>query len=201
MERYKEILDTAVQKRKTSYRKISSEYGWVVQQMHQKLKNNTMNIHEFLAFMDILKIDVKLDTSEMLGCPADVNGEPWWKSFEGCREVVEISRLLEAYNIGVKFYLRETGAELSDRKDGMGMRLRAVDDGEMYDTKKGTLLSASFLPGSEEKFDKWGKAEELYVDNSGRYFLAVYSENGKTRIRGIQKEAADIFIDMHGLYK
>ena len=108
--------------------------------------------------------------------------------------------ILDAIGVGVVFFMKDTGAVLLN--DGRRTkRVVGVSDGVKYDTGDATLIATSFFADGEHEYGEDGKAQELYVDREGRYFIAEYSsnENERSRVRSVPYNMATAFIKQYGI--
>lgn len=111
----------------------------------------------------------------------------------------ELFDILEAIGIGAVFFVKATG-ELLLTEEERGTRLVGVSDGVVYDTMNATLVSTSFFADGENEFGKDGRAQDLYIDGMGRYFVAEYCNDGsiQSRVRSVPVSMAEAFINMYG---
>ena len=100
----------------------------------------------------------------------------------------------------VIFYYTENGRILQKMtKREKGPRVKGMADKVIYDTDEATLISSSFWAEGHE-YGEDGKAQDLYIDPQGRYFLAEYSNDGeKPKIRYISANVRKAFINQYGL--
>jgi len=110
----------------------------------------------------------------------------------------EFFDLLDTIGIGVLFYVKETG-EILLKESENGRRVVGISEGVYYDTKKSKLLASSFLGDERNEFGPDGKAQELYIDKNGRYFMVECSndENVKDRIVAVPNSIATAFINQY----
>lgn len=108
--------------------------------------------------------------------------------------------IMDAIGIDVTFTLKGTGEVLEPQVSGVGRKVRQMVDGVIYDTSKAYAISNSFWDDGVNKYDKDGRAQELYYDFDGRYFIAEYStwNSVKDRIVPVTSDEAEKFIQLHG---
>ncbi len=112
----------------------------------------------------------------------------------------EFFDLMEAIGIDTVFIVRETGEPLMKERTH-GERVTGMSDGVVYDTKESKIVASSFFADGKTEYGPDGKAQELYIDCEGRYFVAEYSNDPsvKPRIRAIPANIADAFINQYGI--
>ena len=106
--------------------------------------------------------------------------------------------ILDVMGIKTLFYMKDTGDVLM--KDiSKGKRVVGMSDGVVYDTKESKLLASSFFADGTNEYGPDGKAQELYIDNKGRYFMAEYNNapDDKGRVRSTPASVAEAFIDKY----
>ena len=110
-------------------------------------------------------------------------------------------KILDAIGIDVVFVDRETGAVLPATeityKRGYGPPTKGVFDGVKYDTQKADAISNTFFLDGKNEYCN-GRAEELYLDRNGRYFIVAYKENGKSKITAVSPMIAAAFVEKYG---
>lgn len=109
-------------------------------------------------------------------------------------------RILDTIGIDTCFYVRKTG-ELLVNEQKHGRRVTGMSDHVIYDTDDAHILASSFYADGEHEFGEDGRAQELYVDREGRYFVAEYSnkEDEPDRVRSAPANMATAFIKQYGL--
>lgn len=114
----------------------------------------------------------------------------------------EFFELLDVIGIDTIFYVRETG-EILMKKPAHGRRVIGMSDGIVFDTKESTLVASSFFADGTNEYGHDGKAQELYTDSEGRYFVAEYSNDKsvKDRVRTVPADMAAAFINLYGINK
>lgn len=119
--------------------------------------------------------------------PQNLNNRLKKNSFTA-EELLEIADILE-----FKVQMNEVniGVEFEDRIKGIGVRVRKIIDGVIYDTYRADALCSNFFQDGKNKYTD-GMAFELYVDSFGRFFVARYVEweNGTNSITTVGKEEA-----------
>lgn len=112
----------------------------------------------------------------------------------------EFFELLESLGVDVTFTVKGTNTVLDHKKTGHGRRVRGMSDGEKYDTKYSEALSNSFYVDGIHEYGEDGLAEELYVDQEGRYFFAEYNrdEPSRDRVRAVRSNIAVAFMEKYG---
>lgn len=111
----------------------------------------------------------------------------------------EMLEILDKMGIDVTFTVRASGKTLTSHIPGAGRRVRGICDKVVYDTSNANALSNSFWSDGENEYTE-GRATELYVDDSGRYFLAEYSnvEGERDKVTVISAELAAVYIEKYG---
>ena len=109
-------------------------------------------------------------------------------------------RMMEGLGVEVVFQKKDTGEIIKGRPVGHGKRLRGMVDGVTYDTDQANVISNSFYEDGENEYNKDGEAQELYVDDEGRYFMAEYKlgRDPVGKIRVIPANVAALFIERYG---
>ena len=122
------------------------------------------------------------------------------KVVRGSLRASELLDILEANGIEPLFKVRETGEIISVRITGHGRRLKGLSDGVKYDTGKANAISSTFYADGVNEYDSNGEAQELYIDQEGRYFFAEYNQKdpSKERVRSIPGSIAAAFIEKYG---
>lgn len=112
----------------------------------------------------------------------------------------EFFAILDAMGIGSYFYVKGTG-EVLMRDASHGRRVSGFSDGVIYDTKDSTIVASSFFADGKEEYGPDGKAQELYRDRNGRYFVAEYTKDGsmRDRVRAVPDAMAEAFIQKFGI--
>jgi len=107
--------------------------------------------------------------------------------------------LLEAMGAEVVLVDKKTGEPIKpmQRIKGVGPRAKGMSERVKYDTEKADALANSFFLDGENMYME-GKAEELYIDEEGRYFLVTYTEDGKSKIHHVTANVAKAFIEKYG---
>jgi len=118
----------------------------------------------------------------------------------GTLRVDDLLQILDVAGIDITLTVRETGEIIKPYIVGYGRRVRRMVDRVIYDTAAADALSNSFFTDGVNEFNDDGKASELYMDRSGRYFLAEYTswEGEKDRIEPVSGERAAAYIAKHG---
>lgn len=113
----------------------------------------------------------------------------------------EFFDILNKMGIDIMFYVRKTGEVLMKDPKKHGRQVVGMSDGIMYNTNEGTLLASSFYADGVNEYGLDGKAQELYIDKKGRYFVAEYSneETDKGRVRSVPEFMANAFIKQYGV--
>lgn len=107
-------------------------------------------------------------------------------------------QLLEVMGIETLFYRKDTG-EVLMKDISRGKRVVGMSDGVVYDTKESKIIASSFFADGENEFGPDGKAQELYIDRQGRYFVAEFSNNEgeRDRVRSVPANMATAFINQY----
>ena len=115
-------------------------------------------------------------------------------------KAAELLDILEANGIEPLFRVKETGEIITVRIPGHGRRVRGVSDGVKYDTGKSSAISGTFYADGVHEYDDNGEAQELYIDQQGRYFFAEYNRTdpSKDRVRSVPGGVAAAFIEKYG---
>lgn len=118
----------------------------------------------------------------------------------GTLKVDEFFQILDAIGVDFQMTVRETGRQVRLHTPGYGRRIRAMSDRVIYDTYLSDALSNSFFEDGEHEFNADGEASELYIDRSGRYFIAKYTtvEGKKDKVQAISGDIAAAFIEKYG---
>lgn len=114
--------------------------------------------------------------------------------------VSDFMDILDACGVEVVFKKKETGEEIMLRKSGHGHRMKGMADGVIFNTALSTALSNTFYADGENEYDQNGEAQELYIDQEGRYFIAEYNckDPKKERIVSASHFVAAAFIEKYG---
>lgn len=138
---------------------------------------------------------------------ADAAEKLGWKPQQMSQKLVrdslrasELFKLMDAIGVEIVFKLKETGEALNIRLVGHGHRMKGMADRVIYDTAASGALSNSFYADGVNEYDENGEAQELYIDQQGRYFFAEYNaaDPGKEKIRATQASVAAAFIEKYG---
>lgn len=107
--------------------------------------------------------------------------------------------LIEAMGVEVVLVNKETGKPIKPlvRSKGVGPRAKGMSERVKYDTEKADALANSFYLDGENMYTD-GKAEELYIDEEGRYFLVTYTDDDKSKIHHVTGNVAKAFIEKYG---
>ena len=107
----------------------------------------------------------------------------------------EFFGLMDILGIDVVFSVRATGEVLKPHIEGHGPRVVGMSDGVRYDTAMSEPIASSFFEDGVHEYGPDNRAQELYVDREGRYFLAEYTlvAGEKNRVRSVPKNVADAF--------
>lgn len=107
--------------------------------------------------------------------------------------------LLDAMGVEVVLVNKDTGKPIKPivRVKGIGQRAKGMSERVKYDTEKADALANSFYLDGKNKYTD-GKAEELYIDKEGRYFLVTYTEDDKSKIHHVTVNVAKAFIEKYG---
>ena len=109
----------------------------------------------------------------------------------------ELFEVCETIGIDVRFYDKATGKEIKARVCGVGDPVVGTSHGTKFDTEKADALANNFYEDGTNKFRKDGTAQELYVDQRGRFFFALYNADGTARIKETTPELAKEFMDQY----
>ena len=114
----------------------------------------------------------------------------------------EFFDLLDVMGVGVVFFVKETGEALL-KETQHGKRVVGMSDGIIYDTKESQIVASSFFADGSNEYGTDGKAQELYIDKEGRYFVAEYCNDGTTkdRVRSVPANMAEAFLAKYGISK
>ena len=114
----------------------------------------------------------------------------------------EFFELLDIMGISIVFFVKSTGEALL-KESQHGKRVVGMSDGVIYDTKESQIVASSFFADGVNEYGPDGKAQELYVDKEGRYFVAEYSdeEDVKDRVRSVPSNMAEAFLKLYGISK
>lgn len=159
---------------------------------------------------DILNIALKemgvtkKDVSEKIGW---VNNQLWGRMARNTLKVDELIMILDTIGMDLALVRRDTGEIMQLDKSsirtqfikGYGPPIMRHVNKVAYDTERASALSNNFFSDGVHEYNN-GKAEELYVDSKGRYFLAEYYEKpeDRDRIIPISAELAAVFIEKNG---
>ncbi len=110
----------------------------------------------------------------------------------------EFLDLLDKIGVDVTFTIRETNHELKETA-GHGRRVVGNSDGVKYDTQESEALANDFYEDGENEYHEDGTATELYVDRSGRYFIAEYNNEGRDKVKAVPPSVALAFIEKYGV--
>ena len=107
--------------------------------------------------------------------------------------------LMDSIGVDVVLINRSTGDKIRPilNLKGCGQRAKGTSEGVKYDTEYSDCLASSFYADGINEFTD-GIAEELYIDGNSRYFMAVYKENEKPKIRAVSGNVAKAFIEKYG---
>ena len=113
----------------------------------------------------------------------------------------EFFDILDAMGIDIYFCVRKTGEVLMKDKTKHGRHVVGMSDGVIYNTNTAKILATSFYADGEHEYGPDGKAQELYIDSEGRYFMAEYSnvEGENDRVRSMPANMATAFIKQFGM--
>lgn len=114
--------------------------------------------------------------------------------------VSEFMDIMDACGVEVVFKKKDTGEQIMLRKAGHGHRLKGMADGVIYNTALSTALSNTFFADGVNEYDQNGEAQELYIDQEGRYFIAEYNckDPKKERVVAASHFVAAAFIEKYG---
>ncbi len=112
----------------------------------------------------------------------------------------EFMGIMDVLGIDVIFAVRETGEVLKAHVSGHGPRLVGMSDGVTYDTDASEAVCNSFFEDGVNEYGQDDRAQELYIDKDGRYFMAEYTrvEGEKNRVRSVPASVAAAFIEKYG---
>lgn len=113
----------------------------------------------------------------------------------GATEFIE---LLEANGASVIIVNKKTGERIYPYVQGHGEPAKGMSDYVHYDTATSYALSNTFFENGVTEYDKYGKAQELYIDREGRYFFVNYEKNKRPKIRGTTPATALAFMEKYG---
>lgn len=113
----------------------------------------------------------------------------------------EMLEILDANGIEMLLKITETGEIIPVMKKGHGHRIKGMADRVIYDTGVSSAISNSFYADGVNEYDENGEAQELYVDQQGRYFIAEYNVRNpeKERVRAIPESIALAFKEKYGI--
>ena len=139
----------------------------------------------------------QIKVASMVGMPEQSFGQKI-----NVRETVKANEffdILDKIGIETVFIVKATGKVLM-KDTQYGERVVGMSDGVIYDTKESTLIATSFYGDGVNEFGPDGKAQELYVDNEGRYFVAEFTKGDtvKSRVRSVPVNMAEAFINQYG---
>ena len=108
-------------------------------------------------------------------------------------------KIVELLGIEVTFTVKDSGKIVKIRNAGHGRRLRKMSDRVIFDTTRADAISNSFYADGTNEYDENGEAQELYIDDEGRYFVAEYhTDASKDKIRAVPASLAVAFIEKYG---
>ena len=138
--------------------------------------------------------------ADMLGWDKQVL---WSKLARDSLRFSEFMEIMDKLGIEVTYRIKETGEEIPIHTRGCGRRVKGKFDGVLYDTLKSEPIASSFFADGENEYDEQGEAQELYVDDCGRYFFAQYVRDDpkKDRIFVVPNSIAAAFIEKYGTGK
>lgn len=135
------------------------------------------------------------DAAELMGCSSQSLGQKLMRRSLRSDEFLE---LLDRIGIDVTFTVRDSNDVLKDTS-GHGRRVRGNSDGVHYDTLDSEALANDFFEDGKNEYHEDGTATELYVDRSGRYFIAEYNNNGRDKVKAVPPSIALAFIEKYGI--
>ena len=118
-----------------------------------------------------------------------------------CKEYFEV---LDIVGIVPVFFLKETGEELSKAVDeklrkSEHFRVVGTSDRKQYDTQKSKFICSSFFADGKHEYGPDGKAQDLFQDQDGMYFIADYDKTSadKAKVRALPVNVALAFIERY----
>ena len=107
-------------------------------------------------------------------------------------------KVMDAMGIDVRFRVRKTGELIMADDNRAG--ICGKSDGVFYDKEESEKIASSFYADGENQYGPDGKAQELYVDRCGRYFVVEYSDDKDVnpRVRSVPELMATAFIRQYG---
>ena len=112
----------------------------------------------------------------------------------------EFFRIMEANGVEILFRIKGEEEFLNVLLSGHGHRIKGMADHVNYDTAAAGAISNSFYADGINEYDENGEAQELYIDQQGRYFIAEYNikDPDRERVRAIPASVAVAFIEKYG---
>lgn len=110
----------------------------------------------------------------------------------------EFINLLEANGVSVVLVNKKTGEQIFPYIQGHGENATGVSDHIRYNTATSYALSNTFFADGENEYDSEGKAQELYIDHDGRYFIVYYEKGKRPKIKATTGSVALAFIEKYG---
>lgn len=108
----------------------------------------------------------------------------------------EFFDMLEAMGIETQFVVKETGKMLFKSAH---RRVKGMSDNTLFDTKEASFVATSFYADGVNEFGPDGKAQDMYIDSEGRYFVAEYTDDpAKDRVKAVPVNMAEAFIKIYG---
>lgn len=151
-----------------------------------------MTANEVLvAAIDINKT-TQAETAKRYGWSAQQLGQRMKRNSLRADEFLE---LMDILGIDVVFSVRTTGEILKPHVNGHGPRVVGMSDGVKYDTAASEPIADSFFEDGVHEYGPDNRAQELYIDREGRYFLAEYTlvPGEKNRVRSVPANVAEAF--------
>ena len=114
--------------------------------------------------------------------------------------VCEFLRILDAVGVEIAFRRKDTGEIIKTIRRGHGHPIKGMADGVIYNTAVSVALSNTFYADGVNEYDANGQAQELYIDQEDRYFIAEYNINDpkKERVIAASTYVAEAFIEKFG---
>lgn len=197
----KELISTIGKITGKSLRTISSEVGVSNQLLGQKINQGRLRFKDACRICDAVGLKLTLFNMRR-HTKVDFDIDSFLKSNNDVKfdDAVE---LLGYAGIDVAVANSVSGTIITASRSGYGRRIRRWVGDVSYDTILCNALSSGLKSGAH-KYGCSGKydtddARELYRDDAGRLFFAVYGESmNKDAIVPCTEEEAEAFIAQHG---
>ena len=200
----RDILNVALMNEEMSQRQLALSLGISPQSLNTRFVNSSFKVDDLTMFLGKLgyRMVFKNIGGDEVYTIAEVDDMLEQKKKHIPKRVNVLIELMESYGCRVMLEQMKNGKYIdidAFLNRSRGPHVRMMCNRVIYDTWKSVLIASTEYADGENRYDKNGAYEQLFVDAEGRYFITEFHEGEAADfITPISANLANLFIREYG---